>query len=327
MKNLSIIIIVSLIVAVNYKNTCSQSDDEKNIISYYAVGNSLDGQPLIDYKNALRFFPVFRFREETKSVKFTAYIGNRIYTREAIQSEDKSFWQANLPDFRLGEAIQRLEVETKIEADSKRLEEFNKLKENLEKKLDAVEELLEDNKNKIKENIERINTSLTQYPLEDINSKVKSFKEDVDSLKHNSGEKLDKINSLISRLNEIVGNINNNPGNISGIIEKLNEISQSTAIIKEEIKSESDVSNELLKNNNELKSCFDTLKRILTNITDGEFVNSAITGIKSLIDKSLELDTLKNNLKDELVKEMSQKFVDTTLSGTLSSKIRHYNYK
>ena len=36
-------------------------DDDINVLSYYASGNSLDGQPMVDRANVLRFFPIFRY--------------------------------------------------------------------------------------------------------------------------------------------------------------------------------------------------------------------------------------------------------------------------
>ena len=81
------------------------------MISYYAVGNSLDGQPMVDMVNVLRFFPVFAMRDDIDTVKVTIYYGGFIYKGNAEKMEDGGYWQALLPKFRLGEAIQRLEVE------------------------------------------------------------------------------------------------------------------------------------------------------------------------------------------------------------------------
>ncbi len=47
---------------------CVGQQPEANVISYYAVGNSLDGQPMVDMPNVLRFFPVFAMRREIESV-------------------------------------------------------------------------------------------------------------------------------------------------------------------------------------------------------------------------------------------------------------------
>ncbi|MBS1914416.1 MAG: hypothetical protein JST22_20675 [Bacteroidetes bacterium] len=89
----------------------AQAENDVNVLSYYAVGNSLDGQPMIDKVNVLRFYPVFAFRNSVTSVKVTVYYGPHVYTRLADSMEGKQYWQVLLPKFELGEAIQRLEVE------------------------------------------------------------------------------------------------------------------------------------------------------------------------------------------------------------------------
>lgn len=104
----------------------AQGDPEENVLSYYAAGNTLDGQPLIDKNNVLRFYPVFALRQKTHEVIMTLYIGPNVFTVKALDRDDKRYWQINLPKFKLGEAIQRLDVETVIEVDD--LRESNKKK-------------------------------------------------------------------------------------------------------------------------------------------------------------------------------------------------------
>jgi hypothetical protein len=118
MKIIILSLIVLFFVLMNY-NVKAQ-DDDYNIISYYAVGNSLDGQPMIDMPNKLRFFPVFVYKDNTEYVKITLYYGSksRIYKKDADKKDNGHYWDANLPAFYLGDAIQRLEVETKINLDS-----------------------------------------------------------------------------------------------------------------------------------------------------------------------------------------------------------------
>ncbi|MBT3231847.1 MAG: hypothetical protein HN356_03450 [Calditrichaeota bacterium] len=87
---------------------------EENVLSYYAVENTLDGQIIIEQINILRFYPVFWMRQDVDSVRVTIYYGNNYYTRDAIGREDQRFWEVNLPEFKLGEAIQRIEVEVEF---------------------------------------------------------------------------------------------------------------------------------------------------------------------------------------------------------------------
>lgn len=313
-KPISVLLIL-LTNIICFKNIYSQDNDDKNIISYYAVGNSLDGQPLIDYKNALRFFPVFKFRDQMKYVKMTVYIGNRIYSRDAIQSEDKSFWQANLPDFQLGEAIQRLEVETKIEPDSKRLEEFNGLKENLDKQLNDAKSTLKESKDQIIKRLKTIEDSFNDYRLEDVNTNISKFSSDVNNLKINSSDKLNQLDSFLIELKSIIDRISNPPFTSNEINVKLNDLNEKLKNLKSDINTGNEMSSDLLNQNSNLKNNFDSLKLLLLNISNGDFAKDAVSSINLLIDKSLQLDSLKNNLKEELVKEMSLTYIDTALVG------------
>lgn len=95
----------------------AQNDGDVNVLSYYAVGNSLDGQILINTVNVLRFYPVFAARTSTDTVRVTVYYGPNTFTRLASKMENGRYWQVLLPPFHLGEAIQRLEVETHIKID------------------------------------------------------------------------------------------------------------------------------------------------------------------------------------------------------------------
>jgi len=92
----------------------SNAQQEVNVLSYYAVTNSLDGQPMIDMTNVIRFFPVFAMRRSIESVTVTIYSGGRICSRQADSLDGKRYWEVMLPEFRLGEAIQRVEVEARF---------------------------------------------------------------------------------------------------------------------------------------------------------------------------------------------------------------------
>ncbi|MEQ9229093.1 MAG: hypothetical protein RIF46_00310 [Cyclobacteriaceae bacterium] len=91
---------------------------DTNVLSYYAVSNSIDGQPLINKTNVLRFFPVFALRDSTHSVKVTVYYGNKIDIEYAVRKEDGLYWESTLPKFEIGDAIQRYEVETGVSYNS-----------------------------------------------------------------------------------------------------------------------------------------------------------------------------------------------------------------
>ncbi len=107
------LLFLGLVIAVPFR--LFAGDDELNVISYYAVGNTLDGQPFIDRVNVLRFYPVFAMREGTDSVTVTIYYGSNIFVRAAEKMDGGRYWQSLLPKFKLGDAIQRIEVEAYLD--------------------------------------------------------------------------------------------------------------------------------------------------------------------------------------------------------------------
>lgn len=116
-----------------------------NVLSYYAVGNSLDGQPVIDRVNVLRFFPVFAMKDRVTEVEVTVYVGGRIYTRRADKLENARYWEVLLPTFELGQAIQRLEVEMRFE-----------LKAIDQERADAIQQAEETQKDKVHKDFARL---------------------------------------------------------------------------------------------------------------------------------------------------------------------------
>jgi len=83
-------------------------------MSYYASDNSLDGQPRIDKVNILKFYPVFAIQDSIKSVNVTIYYGNKTHEAYADRMNRGKYWQILLPEFKLGDAMQRVEVEMRF---------------------------------------------------------------------------------------------------------------------------------------------------------------------------------------------------------------------
>lgn len=123
MKTLGLITLAALLAIPSLMN----GQGETNVIGYYAVGNSLDGQPMIDMTNILRFYPVFAIRDSVRWVDVTVYHGPYIYERYAEKMDDGAYWQVLLPKFRLGEAIQRIEVECHFHIRSPHLNQYRRL--------------------------------------------------------------------------------------------------------------------------------------------------------------------------------------------------------
>lgn len=112
MKFRLLFVIMFVIIFINVCNNHSlQAQDNKNVLSYYASDNSIDGQPRIDMINLLRFFPVFVFREDITDVNVSVFYSGKIITQKTDRMSGGHYWQTILPEFKLGDAIQRIEVE------------------------------------------------------------------------------------------------------------------------------------------------------------------------------------------------------------------------
>lgn len=98
-----------------------------NVLSYYAVNNTLDGQPMIGMANMLRFYPVYAMRKDIVWVNVTVYYGPTIYSRRAHDHDEGLYWQVLLPEFRLGEAIQRVEVEVRFSLDGRLIAQLSRI--------------------------------------------------------------------------------------------------------------------------------------------------------------------------------------------------------
>lgn len=92
----------------------AQKNDKINVLSYYAVSNAIDGQPLIERRNVLRFYPVFALHDSVEFVKVTVYYGNEVSSESAMKFMNGRYWESKLPEFDIGDAIQRYEVEVGI---------------------------------------------------------------------------------------------------------------------------------------------------------------------------------------------------------------------
>src|SRR5687768_15174737 len=110
--------------------------DKVNVLSYYAVSNAIDGQPLIDRRNVLRFYPVFALQDSVQYVKVIIYHGNEVSVADAVRFLHGHYWESQLPEFDIGEAIQRYEVEVGMKY---RLDYERKLKLLQKRILDSTE--------------------------------------------------------------------------------------------------------------------------------------------------------------------------------------------
>jgi hypothetical protein len=133
--------------------------NQSNVLSYYAVGNSLDGQLMSDMENVLRFFPVYAMQQQIDSVRVTVYYGGKIFTRYANRAISGSYWEALLPQFRLGEAIQRLEILIRFKLDEYYSERYSSLTESRNAATENIKEI-ESEGREIKRKLQSITDTL-----------------------------------------------------------------------------------------------------------------------------------------------------------------------
>lgn len=105
--------------------------DEVNVLNYYAVGNTLDGQPMVEMMNELRFYPVYAMREYIDTVNIQITVGSHEYPRPMRRHGIGEYWQCTLPPFKLGDAIQRIEVEIRSRFDKQTADINNRIKEEM----------------------------------------------------------------------------------------------------------------------------------------------------------------------------------------------------
>ena len=120
-------IILIAALALSAGRPVAAAGEDPNVLSYYAVTNSLDGQPMVDMTNVLRFYPVYAVRDSVDRVVVTIYYGGNVFTRSADRTDGGRYWQVLLPVFRLGEAIQRIEVQEHFRLDNYYVGQFRYL--------------------------------------------------------------------------------------------------------------------------------------------------------------------------------------------------------
>lgn len=259
------------------------AQDDINVMSYYASDNSLDGQPLIDKVNILKFYPVFAIQDSIKSVNVTIYYGNKTYENYADKMNGGKYWQTLLPEFKLGDAIQRVEVETEFSVPKRLLEKWYIFQEELINIIKRKNLVIEKNKMII----ERIRKpaeimSGIQFGIL-VNVINKSFK-DISLLAQEDSSNI--INNIEITLK--YENILDSTANDTTLLPKF------ISLVRDKIKFNKILDYVAIRNNTA-----DELLRINENYRDlGQSV-------------AIYKDTLRSNIFNEIIGE----FADTSFSG------------
>jgi hypothetical protein len=285
--------------------TFAQKRNEANVLSYYAVTNSIDGQPLINKRNLLRFYPVFVLRDSITSVNFNIYYGNEVFKTEASKFNDGLFWEAMLPEFDFGDAIQRYEVQTNLKYDINLKRQLSRYKSILESEL---KKLLDSGAVRLKnfnEEYERLNNS-----FKNSTERILKYNAVTDLTTEALRISLDKFgkDSIVSHLNtlllklqqtdttnsivELQSNMEEIKNKIDSIYLMYNEIKGASMEIKEGyIMSVNNLNTDLISNFTELlaplSNSANQQKLVAKFITSQEYLIDSLKGnlIRKLTDK------------------------------------------
>ena len=208
-----------IIVFVIFCSVLSAQDDI-NVMSYYASDNSLDGQPRIDMTNILRFFPVYAILNNITEVYVIVYYGSEIKDGYADKMSGGDYWQILLPDFHLGESIQRIEVEMTFNLDTKYYTKyFKSAKIPYDENLKSINSII----NNI-DSLTRIESE-TKIHISSLTHEIEVLQEQIKSLESENREKTDLVNELENRINLIRNKILL----INKIIDKISDDSAKTS--------------------------------------------------------------------------------------------------
>lgn len=309
MKTLLIIALLSFGFCTAIK---AQEYTAPNVLSYYAMGNSIDGQPMVEMANVLRFYPVFALRDFTDTVIVTVYYGPYVYTDIARPMDNKHYWEARLPRFELGEAIQRIDVRTTIDISKHPIRQrilavYDSIKIKLDSFLDAAKKNLDPNKaNKLIENLEKSIGTL-MISLNTLNNTIKS-KNDIIKIDQNCDtaslndiiKKLSDTTSFTdtTRLNDLISKIetylSEKRSKINNIDNWHNELNTSQQKVNQTIQDDLETNRKSIQA--AIKKGYDTLF---------EF-NKIITS---------QIITTSNSLRDDIANESYEQITDTNYSG------------
>ena len=281
-----------MVIVCLFPMACMANNNNINVLSYYAVGNSMDGQPMVDMVNVLRFYPVYAMRDSTTSVNVTVYYGSNVYNRNAEKMDGGRYWQVLLPQFKLGEAIQRFEVETEVQLEEQLFVYVREIEE--------VEKFRKKLKNQINDFIQNMENTIKS----DENSREDYLKNQLKTL-NNQKSKIDTLLKDTNLVNSIIKDINNNKNdsiNILSISKKINKIKETYDIL-------TNISNDIPGNQ---------LSKIESIIyaSDTTFINNIKESeLKSLVNNLDSVSYKRAKYEDDLRNRILDELTDTTFSG------------
>ncbi|MFN8365795.1 MAG: hypothetical protein U0Y96_00975 [Candidatus Kapaibacterium sp.] len=299
------------------------NDESINVLSYYAVTNSLDGQPVVDKINVLRFYPVYALRDSVKSVKITVYYGGSVNTRAAQKLDYGRYWEIHLPKFQLGEAIQRIDVETDQRIpNNKLIDTYLEIRNNVS----SVGNIL-----KMFENIKNLK--------DEVNIKYNDHKKVVESFDRNNEERIKKLDSVCKYLSTLESKLSKAIDSCSKVSEP-STISDNTKQLKDILTK--DLTVNLENYNKEINSLDEkikpnkgTLHEISFNLFNGSVflgnidtnnISNIVERVKDLQGKLYQL--VYDNLTDTNYAGLGVKKSDIIVDSNFThAKILYRNYK
>lgn len=306
------IIILAIYLFVCVRVVYSQEEDKDiNVISYHAVENSLDGQPMIDMQNKLRFFPAFSLRDQTESVFIIVHTGTseKPPRREAVKSEDGSYWEVQLPKFKLGEAIIKLDVETKV-----------RIREDLKKRYKELTD-------KILGMYEMEQSSITNS-IKDIKSKqdirLEEFKQSFETNKKNINELFNKDSALYISNKTVFDSVNSIFSEIQSLTKneyKIDSLKLLTLNSKlESLKTKIDfLKTENPEVKNDISILVNQLSETITTYQKkdaAELTNEVKSMFKEQIENALiNLDAYKDTVRNKFIENITSRLTNEKEGG------------
>jgi hypothetical protein len=296
-------------------------DEDYNVLSYYAAGNTLDGQPMVDKTNILRFYPIYSMRNYQglgliDEVIVTLYYGNEVASRKAAPKNNGQYWEVYIPKLQLGESIQRIDIETRVTLRKTLLIRDYIAARKVHEKLVEQKHLLLANLNELKsskKNIEKIENNLNnikeliQKNLDSINSLVKvtaNLNQNVTYYTQEIGERVLQEDTIDDKISKNISNIKKIVSEIDKLDAKKDTLTQLISDVEKNISS---------------KNLFSPQKNLRSSLPDFSTLNIINQGVMNVNESNQNLgkkvEELFSNFSSLSKENVNIKVIDSAISN------------
>ena len=275
------------------------------------MGNSLDGQVMSDVRNVIRFYPVFSMQKRIDSVCVFIYYGGNRYWRSADCSADGKYWEASLPRFRLGQAIQRIEIEVRFDLDEWYRERFAMLRYQRDVLAAEARRIELEKQQVMKKGIEEIKTELENLGVTDAHVRIlriakrkgeAAYRKAMDSVQSvliSAPDDTEKLRAFVtSILGEKMGAIENYDNYIAG----LQEVRKNKSLNTDKVDTL-------------IEAYLNAGQAYLSNFKSEKDRRSYTSTLESFTNSQAVLNIRIDSLKQQLAKEVEANLTDTLTFG------------